>query len=86
MKKTRLSPRILLSRSASPQGQPDRSLARSAWDSAPTPKKNRPVGYGMMGPCLSITSLSKRASVHSATPELLQLLNSVPLHVQSPSA
>ncbi len=30
-----------------PEGQPDRSLARSAWDS--TPRKNRPGGYGMIG-------------------------------------
>jgi hypothetical protein len=28
-----------------PEGRCDRSLARSAWDTAP-PQKNRPVGYG----------------------------------------
>jgi hypothetical protein len=31
----------------SPEGQHDRSLARSAWKSVP--RKNRPVGYGMIG-------------------------------------
>ncbi len=30
-----------------PEGQADRSLARSAWE-APT-RENRPVGYGMIG-------------------------------------
>jgi hypothetical protein len=30
-----------------PEGQADRSLARSAWDNA-TPK-SRPVGYGVIG-------------------------------------
>jgi hypothetical protein len=30
-----------------PEGQADRSLARSAWDNA-TPKR-RPVGYGVIG-------------------------------------
>jgi hypothetical protein len=30
-----------------PEGQYDRSLARSAWKSVP--RKNRPVGYGMIG-------------------------------------
>jgi hypothetical protein len=30
-----------------PEGQCDRSLARSAWESVP--RKNRPVGYGMTG-------------------------------------
>jgi hypothetical protein len=30
-----------------PEGQADRSLARSAWKSVP--RKNRPVGYGMIG-------------------------------------
>ncbi len=30
-----------------PAGQCDRSLARSAWESAS--QKNRPVGYGMIG-------------------------------------
>jgi hypothetical protein len=29
-----------------PEGQHDRSLARSAWDSAP--RKSRPVGYGVI--------------------------------------
>ena len=29
-----------------PEGQHDRSQARSAWDSAP--QKSRPVGYGMI--------------------------------------
>jgi hypothetical protein len=29
-----------------PEGQPDRSLARSAWDHAP--RKDRPVGYGVI--------------------------------------
>jgi hypothetical protein len=31
-----------------PEGQSDRSQARSAWEDAP--RKNRPVGYGMIGP------------------------------------
>ena len=30
-----------------PEGQADGSQARSAWDSVP--RKNRPVGYGMIG-------------------------------------
>ena len=30
-----------------PEGQHDRSLARSAWDSA-TPQKSRPAGYGVI--------------------------------------
>ena len=30
-----------------PEGRCDRSLARSAWKSVP--RKNRPVGYGMIG-------------------------------------
>ena len=30
-----------------PEGLHDRSLARSAWDSAP--QASRPVGYGMIG-------------------------------------
>jgi hypothetical protein len=30
-----------------PEGQADRSLARSAWESVP--RENRPVGYGMIG-------------------------------------
>jgi hypothetical protein len=30
-----------------PEGQTDRSQARSAWESVP--RKNRPVGYGMIG-------------------------------------
>ncbi|MEA3164463.1 MAG: hypothetical protein QOE88_2281 [Verrucomicrobiota bacterium] len=29
------------------EGQADRSQARSAWESVP--RKNRPVGYGMIG-------------------------------------
>src|ERR1700722_5552857 len=33
--------------SASRRGDTDRSLARSAWESVP--RKNRPVGYGMIG-------------------------------------
>jgi hypothetical protein len=30
-----------------PEGQHDRSQARSAWESVP--RENRPVGYGMIG-------------------------------------
>ena len=30
-----------------PEGLPDRSLARSAWDNAP--QTRRPVGYGVIG-------------------------------------
>jgi hypothetical protein len=30
-----------------PEGQADRSQARSAWESVP--RKNRPVGHGMIG-------------------------------------
>jgi hypothetical protein len=33
---------------ARPVGTTDRSLARSAWKKRPS--KNRPVGYGMIGP------------------------------------
>jgi hypothetical protein len=36
-----------MSASASRRDNTDRSLARSAWESVP--RKNRPVGYGMVG-------------------------------------
>src|ERR1700732_763266 len=36
-----------MSASASRRDNTDRSLARSAWESVP--RKNRPVGYGMIG-------------------------------------
>src|ERR1700722_12258747 len=36
-----------MSASASRRGGTDRSLARSAWENVP--RKNRPVGYGMIG-------------------------------------
>jgi len=36
-----------MSASASRRDNTDRSLARSAWERAP--RKNRPVGYGMIG-------------------------------------
>jgi hypothetical protein len=41
-----------------PEGQHDRSQARSAWDSAP--QKNRPVGYGMIGRASDPTGISRR--------------------------
>ena len=41
-----------------PEGQPDRSLARSDWDS--TPRKNRPVGYGMIGAAEGISCRNVR--------------------------
>src|SRR5580704_8736970 len=39
--------RCEMSASASRRDDTDRSLARSAWESVP--RKNRPVGYGMIG-------------------------------------
>jgi len=36
-----------MSASASRRDNTDRSLARSAWENVP--RKNRPVGYGMIG-------------------------------------
>ncbi len=41
-----LESRIRETRQSGPEGQCDRSLARSAWDIA-TPR-NRPVGYGLI--------------------------------------
>jgi hypothetical protein len=43
-----------------PEGRCDRSLARSAWESVP--RKNRPVGYGMIGQA-SFLVLVVRAAV-----------------------
>ena len=41
-----------------PEGQHDRSLARSAWESVH--RENRPVGYGMIGHSYPRTGISRR--------------------------
>jgi|ERR1700734_2596835 hypothetical protein len=54
-----------------PEGQHDRSQARSAWESVPP--KNRPVGYGMIGrflvdcaPCSVSAFLFETSSLQSS--------------------
>jgi hypothetical protein len=51
-----------------PEGQADRSLARSAWDNA-TPK-SRPVGYGVIrASSLAILEAAKRHSWRLSLPD-----------------